>query len=150
MNKAESPGIAFRASSNASIKVDWRAIWKARSHERTIMIFHRIHPNPEIQSHLDQAVELRAEFIRACFRSFARWGARWFHVSRSILWLAGPQRRRPSSIAMLVAANDEVVPAAASFNWLASSRANNPNSVTHEEAENDSATNARCDTHNAG
>ena len=52
---------------------------------RTIMIFHRIHPNPEIQSHLDQAVELRAEFIRACFRSFARWGVRWFHVSRSIL-----------------------------------------------------------------
>jgi hypothetical protein len=42
------------------------------------MNFHRFHPNPEIQRKLDYAHQIRADFLRECFRSFGLRVARWF------------------------------------------------------------------------
>jgi hypothetical protein len=40
--------------------------------------FHRFHPNPEIQRKVDYAHQIRAEFLRKCFRSFKLRAVCWF------------------------------------------------------------------------
>src|SRR5262249_6995593 len=55
-----------------------------RDEEGMALSFRRFHSDPKIQRDIDRAVQMRADFLRTCFRSFAHPCARWVRAAVAV------------------------------------------------------------------